>query len=85
MDIACIMPFSDRGHEEELEQCGCRVHLIGIKGKNHVGMRALEQNLYDLLRRHPYDYVHIHGDTGYRLYAFGKAAARAGVPNIIFH
>lgn len=85
MDIACIMPFSDRGHEEELERCGCRVHFIGIKGKNHVGMRALEQNLYALLSQHSYDYVHIHGDTGYRLYAFGKAAARAGVPNIIFH
>ena len=85
MDIACIMPFRDPAHLKELEQMGTTMHFIGIEGQHHVNMKTLEENLYDLLTRVHYDYVHIHGDTAYRLYAFGHAAKRAGVPHIIFH
>jgi glycosyltransferase involved in cell wall biosynthesis len=85
MDVACIMPFSDPAHVEELKRVDSTVHFIGIKGQNHVSMKTLEENLYQLLSRIHYDYVHIHGDTAYRLYAFGHAARRAGVPHIIFH
>lgn len=85
MDIACIMHFADNAHIKELNDRGTQVYFIGREGHNHVSMRDLEQNLYQLLMKNQYDCVHIHADTAYRMYAFGHAAKRAGVRKIIFH
>ncbi|MEE8885780.1 MAG: glycosyltransferase [Eubacteriales bacterium] len=85
MDIACIMPFSEEKHVKELNDAGCQIYFIGIEGQHHVSMKDLEKNLYALLERHHYEYVHVHSDTAYRMAAFGRAAKRAGVPHIIFH
>lgn len=84
-DIACIMPFENQAHVEELKEAGCRVFFVGREGSSHVTMREEENNLYALLEKEQYDCVHIHGDTAFRLLPFGKAAARAGVPRIIYH
>ena len=85
MDIACIMPFSDEKNVKELNDAGCQIYFIGIEGQHHVSMADLEKNLYALLMKHSYEYVHIHSDRAYRMAAFGRAAKRAGVPHIIFH
>jgi glycosyltransferase involved in cell wall biosynthesis len=84
-DIACIIPFENQSHIDELKSYGCNVYCIGNGAKIWNRWNTYYKNTKKLLEEHQYDCVHIHSDVAYLLYYFSKAAKDAGVKKIIIH
>ncbi|MBQ8063573.1 MAG: glycosyltransferase [Clostridia bacterium] len=85
LDIACIEPFEQRAHIEELKQYGCEVHYVGYVGNKIKKQFVVIRTLRDLLKAGDYDAVHIHGDVAYKLLVYSVASRLAGVKTIILH
>lgn len=84
-DIACIIPFENQSHIDELKNYGCNVYCVGNGAKIWNRWNTYYKNTKKLLEEHQYDCVHIHSDVAYLLYYFSKAAKDAGVKKIIIH
>ena len=84
-DLACIIPFENQSHVDELKSYGCNVYCVGDGAKIWNRWSTYYKNTKRLLEEHKYDCVHIHSDVAYLLYYFSKAAKDAGVKKIIIH
>ena len=85
MDIACIEPFEQEAHIEELAQYGCAVHYVGFAGNKIKKQFVVIRNLRKLIADGGYDAVHIHGDVAYKLLVYSVAARLSGIKKIILH
>lgn len=85
LDIACIEPFEQQAHIDELKRYGCDVHYVGYAGNKVLKQFVIIKNLRSLLRDGGYDAVHIHGDVAYKLLVYSVASRLAGVKPILLH
>ena len=85
MDIACIEPFEQQAHIDELAEYGCAVHYVGFAGNKIKKQFVIIRNLRSLIREGGYEAVHIHGDVAYKLLVCSIAARLAGCRKIILH
>lgn len=85
LDIACIEPFEQQAHVDELKQYGCKVHYVGYAGNKIKKQFVIIRNLRMLLKDGAYDAVHIHGDVAYKLLVYSVASRLAGMKTIILH
>ena len=85
LDIACIEPFEQQAHIDELNEYGCEVHYVGYAGNKIIKQFVILRNLKALIRDGGYEAVHIHGDVAYKLLVYSVAARLSGVKKIILH
>ena len=67
IDIAAIEPFENPDNIEYLKNLGCVVYYIGYKKNKILKQLYCINNLYNLLKEHQYDCVHIHADVANKL------------------
>ena len=70
---------------EYLKNLGCVVYYIGYKKNKILKQLYCINNLYNLLKEHQYDCVHIHADVANKLLVPGIACNIARVKKIILH
>ena len=85
IDIAAIEPFETPDNIEYLKNLGCVVYYIGYKKNKILKQLYCINNLYNLLKEHQYDCVHIHADVANKLLVPGIACNIARVKKIILH
>lgn len=85
IDIACIEEFEKQENIRELNSYGTNVFYVGYKGNKIIKQQKISENLQKLIKENEYDTVHIHSDVAYKLYVYGRACKKAGVPKIILH
>ena len=85
IDIAAIEPFENPDNIEYLKNLGCVVYYIGYKKNKILKQLYCINNLYNLLKEHQYDCVHIHADVANKLLVPGIACNIARVKKIILH
>ncbi|MBQ3423756.1 MAG: glycosyltransferase [Clostridia bacterium] len=84
-DIACIVPFENSDHIDELERFGTGIHYIGTPGARITRPLIYYLKTRRLVKREKYDCVHIHGDVAYLLLIFALAVRKTGVKRVILH
>ena len=85
IDIACIARFENPENVKALNELGVNVRYVGTDAGLLSRPRAYYENTLKLLAGGGYDCAHIHGDLGYLLLIFARAAQRAGVKKILLH
>lgn len=77
--IIAFEPFMDQANQDGLEALGCHVTYVGDYANKVKKRLVWYRNIRDLLRRDPYDYVHVHSDGAHRPLVAALAARMAGI------